>query len=304
MALARTLTEVPGIGDDLVSSSSAMSSSDLSIRTPRLFSLHHLFRQFLRKKAKDELPTETIRRIYRQAGQYFFQQGNPSRALRYQLRAGDFEAMEAVLQKTGAAMLAANQSASLAAILGEVPEPDLAQLGWPSFFLALAIWILRRPGPSLCSTRPWSLYRQGDEHGELLSLAHIIFIHITTTGHYREGEKLLARAEDLFSRTATTLDASTTILLAHSLAAGHLIFLADVDTATRYARLALDLARQEGLVNFQAAMLMVMGYVRIFAGQLSWPALAGAGRGHGPASLGRHLQPPLHPDDAVQFSLS
>jgi len=270
VALARTLTGAPGIGDDL----GRLAARNVFIRPldpdSTIFSLHHLFRQFLREKAKDELPPETIRRIYRQAGQFFCRQGDQSRALRYQLRAGNYEAMEAVLQKSGAAMLAANQSASLAAILGEVPEPDLARLGWASFFLALAHldFAPARALPLLNQALAVFTARR-DEHGELLCLAHIISIHITTTGHYREGEKLLARAEHLFSRISATLDASTMILLARSLAMGHLIFLADTDTATRYARLALNLARQEGLVNFEAALLMVMGYVRIFAGQLS-----------------------------------
>jgi ATP/maltotriose-dependent transcriptional regulator MalT/DNA-binding SARP family transcriptional activator len=270
VALARTLTGAPGIGADL----GMLAQRNVFIRPldpdSTIFSLHHLFREFLREKARDELPLATIRRIYQEAGQFFCQQGSPSRALRYQLQAGDYEAMEAVLHKSGAAMLAANQTASLAAILGEVPEPDLARLGWASFFLALAHldFAPARALPLLNQALAVFTARR-DEHGELLCLAHIISIHITTTGHYREGEKLLARAEHLFSRTSATFDTSTTILLARSLAMGHCIFLADTETATRYARLALNLARQERLVNFEAALLLVIGYIRIFAGQLS-----------------------------------
>jgi tetratricopeptide (TPR) repeat protein len=151
-----------------------------------------------------------------------------------------------------------------------VSEPDLTRLGWVAFYLALAHldFAPARALPLLSKALEVFTARQ-DEHGELLCLAHIISIHITTTGHYREGEALLARAEELFSQRADTLDTYTTILLARSLAMGRCIFLADIDTATRYASLALTLARNEQLVNFESGLLMVMGYIRIFAGHMS-----------------------------------
>ena len=270
VALARALTARPEIGADL----DHLVGRNIFIRhldpDSTAYALHHLFRQFLREKAKDEFPPETISRIYRQAGQFFHQRDNPAQALRYLLKAGDYAAMEAVLQTSGTAMLAANQTATLAAILREIPEPDLAGLGFAAFYLALAHldFAPARALPLLSKALAVFSARR-DAHGELLCLAHIISIHITTTGHYRMGEQLLARAEELYSRLAKTLDASTTILLARSLAMGRDIFLADTDTATRYANLALNLARQEQLVNFEAALLMVMGYIRIFDGRLA-----------------------------------
>jgi ATP/maltotriose-dependent transcriptional regulator MalT/DNA-binding SARP family transcriptional activator len=270
VALARTLTAEPEIGRAL----DGLVQRNLFIRhldpDATVYGLHHLFRQFLRERAKDELGPKTIQRFYRQAGQFFFQQGNPSQALRYLLQAGDYAAMEAVLQQSGPAMLAANQTATLTAILSAVPEPDLVRLGWIAFYLALAHldFAPARALPLLSNALAVFSARQ-DAHGELLCLAHSISVHITTTGLFREGEELLARAEHLFARIAETLDATTTILLAYSLAMGRCIFLADTDTATRYANLALTLARKEGLVNFEAGLLMVMGYIRIFAGQMS-----------------------------------
>jgi ATP/maltotriose-dependent transcriptional regulator MalT/DNA-binding SARP family transcriptional activator len=268
--LAETLTSEPAFGSDL----DGLARRNIFIRTldpaSTVYGLHHLFRQFLREKALAELRPETIRQVYQQAGQFYFQRNNPARALRHLLSAGDHDAMEAVLQQNGMAMLAANQTATLAAILGEIPEPDLARLGWAAFYLALAQLDIAPARALPLLTKALKVFSaKRNEHGELLCLAHLISIHITTTGHYREGEKLLAKAEELFSRMAETLDASTTILLARSLAMGRGIFLADIDSATRYANLALNLARQEKLVNFEAALLMVMGYIRIFAGRLS-----------------------------------
>ena len=270
VSLAETLTTEVTIGAEL----SRLAQRNIFIRQldarSTIFGLHHLFRQFLREKARQELSPETIRQIYRLAGQFFSQRDNPAQALGYLLQARDYQAIEEVLQRSGTAMLAANQTATLSSILGQVPESDLARLGWVPFYLALAHldFAPARALPLLSKALAVFSARK-DELGELLCLAHIISIHITTTGHYREGEELLARAEQLFSRTEETLDASTTILLGGSLAMGRSIFLADTDTAILYADQALTLARAEGLVNFEAALLMIQGYIQIFAGRLA-----------------------------------
>ena len=270
VTLAEALTKDPGIGADL----HKLAQRNIFIRPldsgSTIYALHHLFRQFLREKAREELGPEIIQGFYRQAGHFFSRQDNPAQALRYLLEAADHQAIEEALHKSGTAMLAANQTATLAAILGEIPEAELAGLGWIPFYLALAHldFAPARALPLLSKALAVFSARQ-DEHGELLCLAHIISIHITTTGHYREGEELLARAEQLFSRTEETLDASIAILLSGSLAMGRCIFLADTDTAILYADQALDLARKERLVNFEATQLMIQGYIQIFAGRLS-----------------------------------
>lgn len=235
-----------------------------------VFGLHHLFRQFLREKAEEELPPDTTRDVHNEAGSYYLRRDNPAQALRHYLKANDMEAVEAVLREHGPAMLAGNQTATLSSILGSIPDADMFRMGWACLILALsnmdfaparALPLLRKALAVFAPAR--------DEPGELLCLAHIISIHITTTGHYREGEQHLERAEELFTGLESTLDTYTTVLIARSLAMGRCIFLADVDKATRYAEMALSLAKRERLINFEAAMLMVMGYIRIFAGHLT-----------------------------------
>ena len=267
--LAEELTGEPAIGSHL----KRLAQRNVFIRRldpdATIFGLHHLFRQFLREKAEAELIPEHIRRIHQQAGRYFLLRDNPSQALRAFLKAGDYGAIEETLHTCGTAMLGANQTATLMAILGAIPEPDLERLGWASLILALAhLDFAPARALPLLSKALDVFSRTQDELGELLCLAHIISIHITTTGHYREGLDLLERAEELFERHCGRLDVSTTILIARSLAMGRCIFLADTETATRYADMALSLARKGRLVNFEAALLMVMGYIRIFAGQL------------------------------------
>lgn len=234
------------------------------------FGLHYLFRQFLREKARQELSPAAIQGIFHQAGQFHLNKGDPAKALHYLVRSADYDLVEAVLKNNGMQFLATNQASLLAAILDRIPESCRNRQGWSSFFLALARMdsMPMQALPLLDQALAIFMARH-DEIGELLCLTHIISIHITTTGHYRDGEDLLHRAVPLFSRTADTLDVSTTILIARSLAMGYCIFLADTDEATRYAILGLTLARKEHLVNFEAALLMVMGYIRIFAGHTS-----------------------------------
>ncbi|NOX79984.1 MAG: ATP-binding protein [Deltaproteobacteria bacterium] len=234
-----------------------------------LFGLHHLFRQFLREKAAAELSPETIRQIYRQAGRFCLRRERPARALRYLLRAGDYDAVEAVLKDHGMSFLVSNRTATLAAILERIPAPLLHQYGWATFYSALA-YIDSAPGrvlPLLDQALAVFAARQ-DRLGELLTLSHIISIHITTTGHYLEGKGLLQRAEQLFYQIST-LDVFQTILVVRNLAMGHCILLADFDRATKFASLGLNLARKENLVNFEAALLVVIGYIQIFAGRTS-----------------------------------
>lgn len=235
-----------------------------------VFGLHHLFQQFLQEKATTELTTETICQAYQCAGQFWQQQDNPAPALRYFVRAHNRDAIEAHLQNTGMDFLAQNQTTTLATILQEIPTDELAKQGWSSLFLALST-LDTAPAQALPLLNQALKFfsTQHDEIGELHCLAHIISIHITTTGHYRDGEELLERAEQLFFQTATDLNPSQTILITRSLAMGHCILRADTDQATQFGSLALNLASKENLVNFEAALLMMMGYIQIFAGHTS-----------------------------------
>ncbi len=268
--LAIELTGKPDIGRDL----EELVRRNLFLHPPDpengTFGLHSLFQQFLREMALKELGIGTVRELYRRAGQFFLKHDNPAQALHYLLTAEAYDLIETVLKNHGMVFLKANQTAALGALLGRISESCLRRLGWSSFFLALAHMdstpILALP---LLDQALALFAAQHDEIGELLCLTHNIAIRIITTGHYRGGEELLHRAVELFSRVAETLEAFTTILVTHSLAMGYCIFLGDVEEATRYASLALALAQKGALVNFEAALLLVMGYIRIFAGHTS-----------------------------------
>lgn len=265
--LATEITNIEGIASDLCTLAHRNCFIHHLDADNSQFRMHHLFRQFLQEKAKTELNPEIIGNVYRQAGQFFHKRKNSAKALRYLLLAKDYNAVETVLEESGMVFLATNQTATLTAILQEIPSLSLQKLGWSSLFLALANLDTApaRALPLLDQALEVFSARQ-DEIGELLSLAHIISIRITTTGHYREGEALLKRAEQLFFQTTEELDTLSTILVTRSLAMGYCIFLADTEQATKFASLAINLARNENLVNFEAALLMMMGYIQIFAG--------------------------------------
>lgn len=264
--LAVETTGDAGIGNDLAE----LARRNIFIRQlnpdNKSFALHHLFQQFLQEKAQTDLSSEVIRETYLRGGAFCRRNGNPAQALSYLLRAEDYAAVEAVLEESGMSFLAANRTATLSVLLQQVPEPVLHQQGWSCFFLGLA-YLDSTPAQAqpLLQTALEIFTARQDQVGELLSLTHIISIHIITTGHYREGEELLVRAEELFFQVDEDLDVATTILTARSLAMGYCIFLADIDRSTKFASLALSLARQEKLINFEAALLMLMGYIQIFA---------------------------------------
>jgi LuxR family transcriptional regulator, maltose regulon positive regulatory protein len=230
-------------------------------------SLHPLFRQFLRTEAASTLSREEIRAVHRHAGTFWLLQDDPLRAIEALIAAEAYQDLEVVLERHGMSLLAKNRTAELAALLERIPEATLFRLAWAPFTLGLAnmdsspITALPMLDAALAVFSD-----RGDAVGELLCLGQIIAIHITTTGHLRDGEAALQRANQLFSRSADELDAETTILVARNLAMGYCIFLADFDEATRYASLALELSRKQKLVNFEASLLMVNGYIRIFAG--------------------------------------
>ncbi|WP_020677851.1 BTAD domain-containing putative transcriptional regulator [Geopsychrobacter electrodiphilus] len=233
----------------------------------RIFVLHQLFRQSLYEKALTELGPEAVHEMSRRAGEFCARQKDPAQALRYLQRAEAYDAVEFVLAEHGMSFLEINRTATLAAFLEKIPEECLQRQPWSSFFLALANLDLApvRALPLLDQALAVFSGRE-DLVGELLCLAHIISIHITTTGDYRDGADRLIRAERLFSQATEILPPSMTVLIARSLAMGYGIFLGDMSEAGKFASTALNLARKEGMVNFEAALLMVMGYIQILAG--------------------------------------
>lgn len=268
--LAVKLTGVSSIGVDL----SDLARRNYFIRSlsqdKTSFCMHHLFQDFLRDKVMLDFTSEQIQQIYQQAGEYCFRYNNIAQSLSYLLRAKDYDSVELVLKESGMTFLATNQTATLSSLLQQIPTASLHSQGWSCFFWALAT-LDSAPANALplleIALQVFS--RRQDKVGEMISLAHMISIHVTTTGHYREGEESLYRAEELFFQIDDDLDPATTILVVYSLAIGYCIFLADIDKATRYSSLGLSLAHQEKLVNLEAAMLMIKGYIEIFAGRTS-----------------------------------
>ena len=268
--LAIELTGLPTIGVDLAELARRNYFIRSLSRDKGAFGMHHLFQQFLREKATIDLPSENIQQIYKHAGEYCYRCNNVTQSLSYFLRSKDYDSIELILKESGMTYLATNQTATLFTFLDRVPSPLLQKQGWSSFFLALAT-LDSAPAkalPLLKNALEVFVTRQ-DKVGEMVSLAHIISIHITTTGHYSEGKVSLYRAEELFFEIDEELDATTTILVVYSLAIGYCIFLADIDKATRYSSLGLSLASQEKLVNLEAAMYLIKGYIEIFAGRTS-----------------------------------
>jgi len=265
--LAEHLTGMDAIGAELLNLVKRNYFVHPLDQADRIFGFHHLFQTFLQRRAVQDLGPEFIREIFQKAAIHALAQERPAQALRYYLKGEDFEAMEKVLAEAGMTFLAHNRTATLASILGNVPAEVLEKLGWSALYAVLAnmdsepqkiLHLLNR------ALRAFS--RQQDKNGELLSLSHLISIHITTTGYCREGEEYLERAEKIFYQVADSLPVYATILVARSLAIGFCVFMGDMGKASKFSTLALGLANKHEIVNFQAALLLVKGYEQIFAG--------------------------------------
>ncbi|WP_233189330.1 BTAD domain-containing putative transcriptional regulator [Geothermobacter hydrogeniphilus] len=235
-----------------------------------LFGLHHLFQQFLQEQAKEELNPDVIRGICLQAGQFCLQRQSMMQALRYLLLANAWEKVDNLLRDVGMTLLETSQTATLEQLLQQVPVCCRNDYGWICLYLALA-QLDSAPGEVLpLLNQALALFAtRRNPVGELFSLSHIISTHITTTGHYRVGEKWLQRATELFYQMGDALDPHQTILVARNLAMGYLLFHADIEQSTKFATLGLNLARQEEQPDLEAALLMVKGYIQIFAGHTS-----------------------------------
>ncbi len=266
--LAVELTGEPQIGADL----GDLARRNLFVRQldrdRTEFGFHHLFRQFLQEKAAVEFDPDAIREIYRLAGWFSLREKDSAQALRYLLEAEDYDAIEIILAEHGMSFLAIDRAATLAAILGRIPEASLRRQGWAPFYLATAKMDTAPAQALPLFEEALTVFTaRQDKMGELLCLAHIISSHIYTTGDSLKEKKRLLRAEELFFQTTDALDPSVKILIARSLAIGHGISLGDFHKATQFASFALSLAQKEGLVNLEAAMLTIMGYIQIYTGR-------------------------------------
>ncbi len=232
-----------------------------------VFRLHHLFQEFLQYQAGTTMDPDDIRRVHRQAAQYYMERGFTEKALTCHRAEGDLAAVEEILRREGLLLLARNRTVTLLTLLQSIPEQDLLRHPWLALFAGLVFseFFPRRILPLLEAAQK-RFADQGEEIGELLALAHTIYFHFVVSGLYHTGSLLLRRAEELFARHRDQMPIHAAIMVARNLAAGYCFFIADLRQAREYAEMARSLSSSHNIRNSLASSLFVLGYAEAMTG--------------------------------------
>lgn len=229
------------------------------------------------------MPTEEIIRINQAAAEYYLRQGAVEKALSCYASEGDYSLMEKLLQREGLELLARNRTVTLLTLLTAIPEKRLLEHGWLTLFCSM-VYSDYHPNkmlPMLEAARHRFIIL-GEETGELLALAHIIYFHFVVSGLYHTGALLLPRTEELLLRHQDDLPLNVRIIVARNLAAGYCFFTSRMGQSRYYARMARDLAIQHDIRNCIASSRFICGYTESLTGnpkgclqeiELSYPLL-------------------------------
>jgi DNA-binding SARP family transcriptional activator len=94
-----------------------------------VYAYHALFRDFLRKRAREAWPTARVARVQRRAGQILARRAQPEEALARLTEAGDWPGVARLIMATAPALVAQGRITTLETALRAVP-PRVAE-GWP-----------------------------------------------------------------------------------------------------------------------------------------------------------------------------
>ncbi len=233
----------------------------------QIFHFHHLFKEYLHNEARKQLRLKEIRDVYSRAAGYYLEQKKIFETLACYFHAGEFEKMDNLLYEEGVDLLAKNLNNIILSLLNRIPEEILYQYGWLSLFAGILgeTTTPQRILPQLEAARKIFI-EQKHEVGELLTLAQLIYYHFVVSGLYKEGSRLLGRAEELFQKNGEHITDLVKILAARNLAAGFCFFNSDMAKAELYATLARNLATEKSITNFIASSRFVLGYIALFSG--------------------------------------
>lgn len=116
-----------------------------------LFTIHPLFQSFLRARAEATLPPERLAAVRRAAAEALAAAGDDDDAAGLLAEAGAWEALAALAERRGAALLAAGRARTLAGWIERVPAELRARRPWLRYWLGAATlaWDPRAARPEL-----------------------------------------------------------------------------------------------------------------------------------------------------------
>jgi len=268
VALAQQITGIAGIGQQL----EKLMEQNYFVcglnEEGTLFSLHHLFQEFLQERAVAELDAASVDAILHQAAVFWVENKRPQKAMLYCLRARDYAGLERILEQEGMALMAMNRLVTLSSVIQGIPAEVIKKVGWFSYFYGVVVE-LAAPRTSLpyFEMARINFIKEEELVGELLAIAEIINFHMAYDGAYNQGIVHLRRAEELFERHVDGLDTFTKILVAHDLASGCCFFEMDMAKANRYSAYGLELAQRNNLDNFVGRIRIIQGFEYLLQGR-------------------------------------
>lgn len=235
------------------------------------FVLHDLFKDVLTSQARQTFDQEQINAILRQAGGFYLQRNEVLVALNCFLQARDFSTAEQLISRVGLALLAVNQTTTLAELLSRIPTETINQSPWFNLFSG----ILRLTTDPAATYIHYETARQlfvagGDTRGEMPVLTQLIHFHLYVDGRHNQGRKHLHRLEELFQAHRDQLDPVAVMRFANAIAGGYCFFEFDAAKIDAYSDLAMEHARNLDLPNYLTSARVVHCYRHSFFG--NWRA--------------------------------
>lgn len=234
------------------------------------FSIHHLFRSLLRKKARELLSPAQRKEILLKAAMYSQQNNMLAQCLNYLLRAEAFSRLEEQLSRRGMELVFMNRLQTLASVLEKVPLEHIRNSAWFSYFSA---FVTQKTDP-VQSLELFLQARQlfqdsGHSLGELVVLGELIYYHIVLSPDYNRCKDYLHSASLLFEQFGSELPSFCQANTAKNLSAGCFYFLNDFPKALDYARIAETEAVKTGSPSQLLEILATHGFIHMYHGELT-----------------------------------
>jgi ATP/maltotriose-dependent transcriptional regulator MalT/DNA-binding SARP family transcriptional activator len=232
-----------------------------------LFRFHHFFQEFLQARAAKKLDPEAIRQIYSESAGYYLENNLIDKALSCYLQGGEYEKMDHLLHRYGVDIIAQNRTFTILTLLHSIPEKTLLRYSWLTLFSGIleSDYQPQKTLPHLEAARKLFV-ASGEETGELLAIATILYYHFVVSGRYHTGASLLPRTVELLENNFDTLSRHIIVLVTRNLAAGYCFFCADMEKARHYIKTARSIAIENDIRNFMASTIFIKAYIELFSG--------------------------------------
>jgi LuxR family transcriptional regulator, maltose regulon positive regulatory protein len=238
--------------------------------THQVFRFHHFFQEFLQLRADKALTPAEIKEIHTAEAEYYLQKNMLEKALACYGSACDYATMNTILKQQGIQLVEKNRTLTILSLLQTIPEEIILQYSWLTLYAGMLRidFAPQKLLPYYEAARA-RFMEEGDETGEIITLAVTIYAHFAISGQFNKGARLLARTEELFKKIGETLPLNVRIIVARNLGVGYNIFVFNMEKAKQYAFLANNLAVRHNVRNFIAYTRFNLSYTLLMSGDFS-----------------------------------